>query len=127
MRELKSAIKTIVVLDANGDKHKFFCKIPSLEDRIDYRRKVLMSNDEDKVKSIMIARIEGALKILQGFEKGTLCVDGKVISSDSNDADYYSNWKELLRENCVDILEAIAIKMYELGAEVMSENFFTRT
>lgn len=52
----------------------------------------------DKVSETLNTAVEWALKFITGFKKGSYVIDGKEISSDEKDVNYYPEWKELLRK-----------------------------
>lgn len=115
MRDLSTtAINTIEITDGlTGDVHEIFYRVPTNEERAAYMNGAV----QRKGKKIMARLFENRLKfgerIITGFTKGTLGVDGKAFSSDADDPDYRADWKSLLIENAADIVAAVAVSVFE--------------
>ena len=119
-------IKILIQDGITKDTHTLYCREPTTEEKIKYRIELIQMKDgKVDAENLFKTRIKYASMVLIGFEKGTLKYDGKIISSDPNDSDYYAEWKSLFEKYLSDILELIAQKIFETQGEVISEDFFT--
>jgi hypothetical protein len=112
MRDLSEKKFTAKIQDLD-DTHTFFFRRPTNEEIAGYQSGML-KREGNKIKlRVAEVRLAYGKKILLGFEKGTLGVDGKPISCDSNDADYLPNWKEFIAKEAPELIIALAQKVFE--------------
>lgn len=119
MRDLGINEYKVEVFDpATGDTHIMLYRMPNNEEIVSYQvalqsgaglRPGSRGVDRKKfAKKLHEINLKYGAKILLGFEKGTLALQGKLISSKEGDPDYYPEWKQLLVEKAPQIVQAVA-------------------
>jgi hypothetical protein len=97
----------------SGSKLMLYYRMPTTSERVQYQRK-LIKRERNKIKDNSYeTRLEYGALILTGFRKGDFIVEGKTISSDPQDLDYYPTWKTLLNDTAADLLVALAFAVFE--------------
>ncbi|MCE5212103.1 MAG: hypothetical protein LLG40_11160 [Deltaproteobacteria bacterium] len=99
-----------------------FYDLPETEDRIKYQNEQVV-REGNKIKSVLgETRQKYGLKILTGFKKGNFeNAAGQPISSDKNDKEYDPNWKKLITDNASDIIEMLAVTVFEVPLTRMAK------
>ncbi len=109
-RELKMTDQNkIIVFDKlTGTRLEIYYSTITSTDRIKYKSEILnvLTKSHDLEESINLQLIWAEKKIT-GFRKGDFTLDGKQISSNSEDVDYYQGWFAVLKETATDILLSI--------------------
>jgi len=109
MLDLSSKEFSLTVYDSlSGLEHTLLYRQPTTAEYIETCNQI--SREENKEESANIL-IEAADKLITGFEKGSISVDGIEISSNPDDDNYYETWKKLIKENAERLL-------IELGTHV---------
>ena len=124
MRELKSCDNNkITIYDPRSNEDiTFFYRTPTTDEELSYISKLVQratnANGKDIIVIKMMTRIDLLLDILTGFSDNSFCVDGHAISSDpKNKEAYCPEWKEFLKEGCSELLNVVAVTIFE-GAQV---------
>lgn len=120
MRDLGSNLVTATVNDGSA-VHVFKYRRPTNEELVAYNAGLFKKVGRKIKNRTHEMRLKFGLKVLEGFEKGTLSVDGKVISSDPGDVDFFPTWRELLQSAAPDIVSAIGAAAFE-GVQVMTDD-----
>jgi hypothetical protein len=69
------------------------------------------------------ARVNAGFKLIKGFKEGAFSVPGKgVISSDQSSSQYDPNWKTAIKTYAADILESLAIHVFEATLNTVDAN-----
>ncbi len=83
------------------------------DDIVKYRS-LSYKKKEGKVKvNITKAQIIMALDIITGFKDGFFCINGNAISSDSQNPNFYKEWKNLLKRKAPDLLVVFTTAIFE--------------
>lgn len=89
----------------SGSRIIFFYKTIETSDHLKYRSKVLkLLTASQDTKEVQLFQIDNILEIITGFSKDSFERNGKPISSDPKDKNYYEGWKGMLKEKCGDLL-----------------------
>ncbi len=97
--------KIIIFDKISGSNIEIYYRSITATDRIQYKSAVLNQlTKSNNIEDAIAMQLMWAEKIITGFRKGDFTLDGKVISSDPNDADYYQGWFSVLKETATDIL-----------------------
>ena len=109
MRDLKSSDQnSIIVFDSlTGTKIKLFYRTPTTKERLKYKSDIV--NTLTKTKSVEEGtkmQLQWAKELITGFRQGDFGYDGKAISPNKDDENYYQAWKSLMEETASDILLA---------------------
>jgi hypothetical protein len=127
-KDVRNELK--IVDPISGSIIKLYYRLPTSEDRVKY------ASDhyewvEGKIQVNTIkARQKWGLEILEGFEEGSFekKVDDqwKGFSSDPQSPNHDPNWKTILSENAMDLIEALAEYVFE-GRRIigLQEDIFT--
>lgn len=111
MRDL-TAKRNVIDYDdpISGLTHTIFYRLPTNDERVAYSSDfVLREGDEVKVREDVFAvRLKHGSKLILGFQKGTLGVDGKAIASDPDDEDFCKEWKDHLVAGAPEVVVAVA-------------------
>lgn len=120
MRDLNATYNLLEVIDPiSGDVHKIRYRTPTNAERIAYAG-AMMVRDGKKIKLRVNAfdlNVEYGASVMTGFETGTFCFDGRMVSSDPPEDGYRDDWKDLLVENCPEIVAAVGQTVFA-GARV---------
>lgn len=115
MRDLKSSDKNELLIfdNASGSKILLYYATPTTKERLEFNSEVLkaLTETRDPLEAQKI-QIDLALEKITGFRSGDFGYDGKEISSDTNDENYYAGWKGLLKETASDIIITVARTIY---------------
>ena len=115
-RELKATDNNeLVFYDKISDSEiTLFYKNLTNTERLQFRTAVLnqlMKGAEPEDMNEL--QLQWAEKILTGINKGDFKVEGKQISSDEKDKDYYAGWKGLIKESAPEFLLALVDLVYD--------------
>ena len=122
MRDLKQSNENeLIIEDAiSGSQITLFYRLPTTKERIDYQRAILGTQKGARKKTAVIqvgnivkARLLFGLEIFTGFKKGDFGYDGKLISSNPEDADYREDWKALVEETASDLVIHLGLRIFE--------------
>jgi hypothetical protein len=119
MRELKAATQhSIRITDSiTGETAELFYRMPTASERVGFERAAHQWKKNRFMDKSGEARLEYGMKVLTGFKDGAFAVDGKPISSDPSTPDYYPDWKTLVQESASDLVNAMAMAVFQ-GARV---------
>lgn len=89
--------------------------MPTTQERIDYQNEQV-TREGNTIKSKMgETRQKFGLAILTGFDDGSFENDkGKAISCDPKSKDYDAKWKDLITINAPDIIEVLAVTVFDV-------------
>ena len=98
---------------SNSEVTLFFEKLENTE-QLQFKSEVinLLSKGSDP-DALAELQINWAEKKLTGFAKGDFTVNGKEISTDEEDKDFYPGWKGLIKEKAPGFLIALGELLYE--------------
>lgn len=108
-RELKKTENNKILLfdKLSGTKIELHYRTVTSEDRIKYKSAVLNQlTKTQKIEDAANLQLAWAEKILTGFRKGDFTIDGKPISSNKADKEYYEGWFGVLKDTASDIILA---------------------
>lgn len=117
MRDLSTDIYEASVQD--GDEvHVLSYRRPTNQEHAAYGAALMRREGGKLLNRVVETRVKFGLRILTGFKKGSLGIQGKPISSDENDPDYYADWKNLLEKYVPDVVAAVGRHAFE-GTQVV--------
>ncbi len=119
MRDITERNYKATVLDGD-EKHVFFYRRPDNKEIAAYQSSLFERKGNKLIPKAAEARTKFGARILIGFEKGSLGINGKAISSDPNDEDFRGDWKELLVKYLPDVVAAVGRHAFE-GTGVISD------
>lgn len=128
-RSLKNESKNSIVLQdtVTNEEVKFYYRRPESSEIVRYQSKVYRAGKGGQIEIDGDLKVEMAMEILTGFEKGFfLDENDKVFSSDAMDTDYRSDWKEMVQKLGSDLLLSIASVAYESTRRVEDSDFLDR-
>jgi len=105
----QNKFKLLIEDSLSGDTHTFYYRAPTTEETVNVCNAFMEEKDKTKAAQILA---KGSVPLLLGFEKGSIAVDDKLISSDPEDEDYYENWKALISANAERLLIEIGTTVY---------------
>ena len=119
MRDLM-ADKNIIEIkdDVAGVIHEFYYRMPTTKERVQYRAGLFERKGNKIINRVFEQQVKFGAKVVTGFRKGSLAIQGKPISSDQSDPDYREDWKELLMKGCPELLAVVGKTAFE-GAEAV--------
>ena len=107
---------TLVISDAiSGGTVAFRYRLPSTEERVEYRRDCLRKDEENDtvVFDADGARQKHGMNILTGIREGDFTAAGTPVSSDPESDHYRPDWKDLVAETASDLVAALAMTVFE--------------
>lgn len=114
MRDLAAEKNVVEINDgATGDVHEIFYRMPTNEERAAYQNGAFALRGRKLQARIFENRIKFGARVITGFKKGTLGIDGKPFASDANDPEFREDWKDLLVKNAGDIVTSVAALVFE--------------
>ncbi len=114
MRDFASERNVLDIQDGiTGDVHQIFYRMPTNEERAAYQNGAFERRGQKIRSRIFQNRLKYGSRIITGFSKGSLGIEGKPFSSDSDDADFRQDWKELLVRHAGDIVASVAAAVFE--------------
>jgi len=115
---------------ASGSKVKFFYTNPDTDLHIQYKSAILNASVKGKsIEDIQKIQIEFGLKLINAIRKGDFVYKGKPISSDSTDADYLLQWKDVIKKVAGNIIikfveQILDNACYAIKDEAANADFF---
>lgn len=114
MRDLTAAKNVIEINDgASGDVHEIYYRMPTNEERAAYQNSVFAVKGRKVKARIFENRLKFGARVITGFRKGTLGIDGKPFACEENDPDYRADWKDQLVRNAGDIVTSVGAFVFE--------------
>lgn len=100
----------------SGGTISVFYRIPTTEEVIGYNSELYARTGNTVNQNQCATRIKYGEKIIVGFKTGDF-VDGKnkPMSSTPGEEGYAENWKDTVKRYAADIIEALAINVFELS------------
>ncbi|HAV56607.1 MAG TPA: hypothetical protein DCX45_03595 [Acinetobacter junii] len=136
MRDLKTSEKNELLIfdNASGSRILIYYSTPTTKDRLQFNSLVLQAltetRDAEKAQEVQISL---ALEKITGFGENCFVYDGKQISSNKEDENYYAGWRSLLKETAADILITFARTIFAEPNFVLKndkgdlKSFFTKS
>ena len=125
-RSLKNESKNIVVLQdtVTNEEVRLYYRRPESSEIVKYQSKVYRAGKGGQIEIDGDLKVEMALEILTGFEKGFfLDENDKVFSSDVMDPEYREDWKEMVKKLGADLLMGLSASAYESTRRVEDSDF----
>ncbi|MFZ2447494.1 MAG: hypothetical protein WAW37_14155 [Syntrophobacteraceae bacterium] len=114
MRDFAAERNILDIQDGiTGEVHEIRYRMPTNEERAAYHNGVFERRGQKLKSRIFENRLKFGSRIITGFTRGTLGIDGKAFSSDPNDPDYRQDWKDLLVRHAGDIVASVAASVFE--------------
>jgi len=90
----------------SGQTFELYYRMPTNAERVAYDSAVTKRKGSQikLAKDWMITQAKVGLRLCVGFKKGNFAKAGQLISSETGDADYFPEWKQLLFKVRPDIL-----------------------
>ncbi|MHC1727955.1 MAG: hypothetical protein AB9866_18460 [Syntrophobacteraceae bacterium] len=114
MRDFAAERNTLEIHDGtSGDVHEIHYRMPSNEERAAYQNGAFERRGQKIRSRIFENRLKFGARIITGFRKGTLGIDGKAFSADSDDPDFRQDWKDLLMRHAGDVVACVGACIFE--------------
>lgn len=114
MRDFAAERNVLEILDGiSGDVHEVYYRMPTNEERAAYQNGVFERRGRTLRSRLFENRLKFGARIITGFAKGTIGIDGKLISPDPNDPDFRQDWKDLLVRHAGDVVASVAASVFE--------------
>ncbi len=114
MRDFAAERNILDIQDGiTGEVHEIWYRMPTNEERAAYQNGVFERRGQRIKSRIFENRLKFGSRIITGFTRGTLGIDGKLFSSDPNDPDFRQDWKDLLVRHAGDIVASVAASVFE--------------
>ena len=98
-----------------------FYRMPTTKERVAYSNQCFKRTGKKLENRSVQTRMKYGLRILEGFLEGNFEVriggEWKVISSDPKSANYVSGWKEHVEEYASDIIQLLAIRVFDVSVQ----------
>lgn len=109
----------VVAKDQKGENVTFdlYYRRPTTEEVVNYNRSLFPRRNGKILNNVVATRIEYGLRILTGFQEGVLFFNGRPISSDPGSADFYADWKALLKGALAGTIANFAFRIFEAPGE----------
>lgn len=123
MRVASKKPNTLKLYDnvSNSSHHQYY-RTPTAKEVADYTNGMTKRVKNRIVNCTGECRQKNGRKILKGFRTGDFGIEenGKVVvvSSDPEHPKYRSDWKELYCKYCADLVERLAIHVFEGSADL---------
>lgn len=106
----------------SGSEIVLYYNMPETSDRIAYTNESYQRKGRKLINRSVETRLKFGFKILAGFREGDFerKVDGKWVpmSSDKNSDYYFPEWKDHVRKYASDLLEHLAMRVFDLPVGV---------
>ena len=100
----------------SGGECTFLYRDLETEDLVEYRS-LAYKKQGAKVKiNVTKAQIHMALKVITGFKTGFFALNGKAISSEPTNSEYYEQWRQLLKRKAPDLLVVFCVAIFDGNA-----------
>ncbi len=120
MRDLAATRNVAMVKDAvGGTVHELYYRTPTTSERVKFRSALFERKGNKIINRALSTQEKFGAIILEGFKKGTFGVEGKAISSDPGDPDFYEGWKEMITGAAPELLAVVARVAFD-GAEAVT-------
>lgn len=114
MRDFGAEKNVIEIRDGiSGDVHEIYYRPPTNQELAAYQNGLFERSGKKLRNKIFDTRLKFGARIITGFKKGTLGMDGDAFASDAADPDYRSDWKDLLLKHAPDIVSTVAVAAFE--------------
>ncbi|MEM5787186.1 MAG: hypothetical protein AAGU11_07690 [Syntrophobacteraceae bacterium] len=114
MRDFAAQRNVLDIQDGiTGDVHEIYYRMPTNEERAAYQNGVFERRGQKLKSRIFENRLKFGARIITGFAKGTLGIDGKAFSAETGEPDYRADWKDLLVRHAGDIVASVAAVVFE--------------
>ena len=102
---------------------EIYYKNPTTEDRVGYKNERIQRDGDQITFNVPETRIKYAEKIITGIREGDFGqeINGEVRPLSCNpDSEYYNDkWKDILKANAPDVLETIAVFIFDDPIELI--------
>jgi hypothetical protein len=105
----------------SGSEITLFYRLPTTEELIQYSNALLTRKGKKIISQMGQARQIYGAKILVGFKEGCFRTEKGPLSSDQASEHYDEKWKEHIKQYAPDIIEALAMHVFEAGLTVKSD------
>lgn len=105
----------------SGDVHEIYFRLPTNEERAAYQNGLFQRSGRKLLTRVLENRIKFGGRIIVGFKKGTIGINGQPFSSEPEDPAYREDWKNLLIQSAPDIVSAVAVTAFEGTGNVAAE------
>lgn len=125
-RSLKNESKNSILLQdtVSNEEVRLYYRRPESSEIVKYQSKVYTAGKGGQIEIDGELKVEMALEILTGFDKGFfLDENDKVFSSDSSDSEYRNDWKDMVKKLGSDLLLSLASVAYESTRRVEDSDF----
>jgi len=114
-RELSDKPCEVTFYDRISDSEiTLLYRLPTTEARVKYNSSLITRRGNKFTSSVGSARMKFGADILIGFKEGAFANEkGELISSDPASERYDQNWKELVKKYAPDVIESLAIVVFE--------------
>lgn len=103
-----------------------YYRLPTTSERQEYHNASVVRRKNDVEVLTTKARLESGMKILTGFEVGSFerKVGGEYVqfSSDEDDPDFFSGWREWVRENANDLVILMAARVFDAPSSLPKDD-----
>lgn len=114
MRDFAAERNTLEIHDGmSGDVHEIHYRMPTNEERAAYQNGAFERRGQKIRSRIFENRLKFGARIITGFRKGTLGIDGNAFSSDPDDPDFRQDWKDLLVRYAGDVVASVGAGIFE--------------
>ena len=111
----------------SGSEIVLFYRMPTTKERVSYTNESFQRKRNKVVNRSVQARMKFGLEILTGFKEGDFEIKAKdgewsPISSDPDSEHYYPDWKEHVRKYASDLIEHLAIRVFDIPVQTPDED-----
>lgn len=125
-RNLGDELNELKITDnLSGGDIVLYYRTPTSEEQIAYTNQLVQRIRNKVVNRTGETRMKYGAKILEGFRDGDFIapVNGQSvpISSKEGYPNYYPGWKELVTKKAPDLIEVLAMRVFEASAQVQDD------
>lgn len=116
-RQLSADPASVIFDDKiSGTKIKVFFRLPQADERTAYEAALWQRNEETGkvVNNVRATRRKHGEAVITGFRAGDFVDEkGAPIASETADEHYREDWKDLVKTHAPDLLELLAVHVFE--------------
>ena len=108
----------ILVLDDRISNSKIVLqfRMPTTDERVKYANSLVTRRGSKIEYNYSATRVKFGMEVLLGFDDGAFnTAENKPLSSRPESPDYEPNWKDFVQKYAADIVELLAIHVFELS------------
>lgn len=122
-RDIMAERNVVEIYDGKcGETHEFYYRDPTVKEMEAYNAQCFTRKRNKVTNHQFATRLKFGKKVLEGFAKGTLAANGKLMASDPEDPDHMPGWKNELVKRAPDLVAKVAQTAFESAKSTTDED-----